>query len=535
MSSESESEHRGDLTRRELLERGAAAAIAASLVGGAGALAESASAAAPKPKRGGTLRVALPGGSASSDNLDPNSGGGSPELFQSARELSFSKLTDMKPDGSYAMQLAESLEANKTATVWQVKLKKGIEFQDGKPLTVDDVIWTYKMILAGASGIYGAAAGNINMVDPNGFKKIDAHTMTVKLIRPWSDMASAFGQRYLSIVKNGSKAPYTVQNFIGTGAFRLTSWTPGVHYTYKRNPNYFESGKPYLDGLDIVGIPDPVARVNALIAGQVDAIASVPAAQAGVLKKAGRQLIVNPGGSWDPMIMFTDSPQYNDPRVRQAMKLLIDRQQAIKSAVSGYGQLGNDLFARHDPLYAASIPQRQYDPEKAASLIKAAGMAGQQFTLWTTDAIPDAIAMSLVFAQGAKKAGVKVSIQTAPASTFWDTTWGTQPFTFSSWGYRPFFAQWVQSFSSFNAQETRWHNASQHKASRLVYAAAATSDVAKQKRLTAEAQRLLWSDGGYIIPYFLQTIDAATVRVRGIQPHVFPFLSWYHMWNFWLA
>ena len=106
MASESEFENQGELNRRELLERGAGVALAAGLMGGAGALASRASgadAATPKPKRGGTLRVALPGGSASTDNLDPNSGGGSPELFQSARELSFSKLTDIRPDGSYAI------------------------------------------------------------------------------------------------------------------------------------------------------------------------------------------------------------------------------------------------------------------------------------------------------------------------------------------------------------------------------------------------------------------------------------------------
>ncbi len=524
-------------TRREVLARGAALGLAAGAAGamsGPAGAALRAAGATPKPKLGGTLRVALPGGSASTDNLDPNSAGGSPELFQSARELSFSKLTDIQPDGSYALQLAESLEPNANATVWQVKLKKGVEFQDGQPLTVDDVIWTFKKILAGANGAYGAAAGNISMVDPTGFKKIDSHTMTVKLIRPWSDMASAFGQRYLSIVKNGSQAPYTLQNFIGTGAFKLTSWTPGAHYTYKKNPNYFESGKPYLNGLDIVGIPDPVARVNALVAGQVDAIASVPAPQVAVLKGAGRNIIVNPGGSWDPLIMFTDTAPYNDPRVRKAMKLLIDRQQAVKSAVSGYGEIGNDLFARHDPLYDSSIPQRQYDPEQAASLLKAAGKSGQQFTLWTTDAISDAQSLALVFAQGAKKAGIKLNLQTAPAATFWDTTWGVQPFTFSSWGYRPFYAQWLQSYVSYNAQETRWHDSSQARASRMVYKAAATSDTAKQRQLTADAQQLMWDDGGYIIPYFIQTIDATTSHVHGVVPHVFPFLSWYQMWNFWL-
>ena len=174
------------------------------------------------------------------------------------------------------MQLAESIEPNKNATVWQIRIKKGVVFTDGSPLTIDDVIYTYKRILDPSDPTMASARSNIDMMDPNGFTKIDNYTMTVKLTKPWSDIPSAVGQRYLSIIKNGAKGPFTVDTFIGSGAFKLTSWTPGAHYTYERNPNYFEHGKPYLDSLDIVGIPDPVARVNALVAGQVDCICSVP-------------------------------------------------------------------------------------------------------------------------------------------------------------------------------------------------------------------------------------------------------------------
>lgn len=303
---------------------------------------------------------------------------------------------------------------------------------------------------------------------------------------------------------------------------------------YTANRNYFESGKPYLDAIDIVGIPDQVARVNALLAGQVDAIDSVPTAQVGQVRGAGKAIIVNRGGAWTPFVMNTNTAPYKDPRVRQAMKLLIDRKQAIQAAAGGYAEIGNDLFARHDPLYASDIPQRAFDPDKARSLLKAAGALDQQFTLYTSDAAPGAVPLALVFAQGAKKAGIKLDVKTVPASTFWDTTWGHQPFTFSSWGYRGFYTQWLQSFVSFNKEETAWNDRSQQRASRLVYKAAATSDTNKQKEYTHAAQQLHWDDGGYIIPYLTRPVDAANPKVQGIEPHVFPSLSWYRMWNFWL-
>ena len=518
-------------TRREVLQRAAALGLTAGTFGSLG-VAE-ALAAVPKPKRGGTLRVGLPGGPASTDNLDPHLEGVA-GFAQAYRQIVYSKLTDMRPNGSFANQLAESLTPNNDATSWTIKLKKGITFHDGSELTVDDVIYTFKRILDPANKL-SAARGNIDMIEPSGMRKVSKYVMTVKLTRPWSDLPAAVGQRYLSIIKRGSAGPFTAQNANGTGAFKLASWTPGDSYRFVANRNYFETGKPYLNGVTFVGISDSVARVNALVSGQVDAISDVPGVQVGLLKSSGLQAIVNPGGGWTPLVMNTNAAPYNDVRVRQAMKHLIDRKQSISVARQGYATVGNDLFAKSDPLYAASIPQRSYDPEKARSLLKAAGQLDTEFVLRTAAAESDFVPLALAFAQGAKKAGVKVTIQQDPADTFWDNTWGVAPFTFSSWGYRSFFTQWLQSFVSYNAQETRWNNASQKKASRLVYKAAATGDAQRRTNLTFAAQKLLWDDGGYIIPYFKQTIDGASKKVQGIEPHVFPALSWYRFWNFWLS
>ena len=518
-------------TRREVLQRAAAVGL---VVGGVGSLGVAeAFAATPKPKRGGTLRVGLPGGPAATDNLDPHLEGVA-GFAQAYRQIVYSKLTDMRPNGSFGGQLAESLTPNKDATSWTIKLKKGITFHDGSELTVDDVIYTFKRILDPANKL-NAARGNIDMIDPAGMRKVSKYVMTVKLTRPWSDLPAAVGQRYISIIKRGATGPFTAQNANGTGAFKLTSWTPGDSYRFVANRNYFETGKPYVNAVTFIGIPDSVARVNALISGQVDVINDVPGVQAQQIKNAGMKAIINPGGGWTPLVMNTNAAPYNDVRVRQAMKHLIDRKQAISVARQGFATVGNDLFAKSDPLYASSIPQRTYDPEKAKSLLKAAGQLDTTFVLRTAAAESDFVPLALSFAQGAKKAGVKVTIQQDPADTFWDNTWGVAPFTFSSWGYRTFFTQWLQSFVSYNAQETRWNNASQKKASRLVYKAAASGDAERRKNLAFAAQKLLWEDGGYIIPYFKQTVDGASKRVQGIEPHVFPALSWYRFWNFWFS
>lgn len=519
----------GELTRDDLLKRGAALGLA---LGGAGLLADEAI--AQTPRRGGTLRVALVGGGSALDNLDPNAEGRSSGMSQAYRQLVYSKLTDQLPNGAYGYQLAESMTPNRDATVWQIKLKRGITWHDGSPLTVDDVIYTLQRILNPANNL-GAARGNIEMMDPQGMRKINNLTMTVRLVRPWSDLRTAVGQRYVNIMKRGTTGSFTAANANGTGAFRLTEWRPGELYVYARNPNYFESEKPYLNGLRIVSIPDSVARVNALIGNQVDAIMDVPAAQVALLRQRNKQIVINPGGGWTPIQMNTQHALFRDVRVRQAMKHLMDREAAIKSALQGFGTLGNDMFARQDPLYNRRVAQRTFDPERAKSLLRQAGQANTEYTLYASDAVADMVPLALVFAQGARQANVKVNVTRVPADTFWTNTWGVQPFTFSSWGYRPLFAQWLQSFVSFNAEETKWADKHQQRASRLIYRAAATADEERRRALVFEAQKLHWLYGGYIIPYFKQTIDAAQPRVRGIQPHVFPNLSWFRFWNFWLA
>jgi peptide/nickel transport system substrate-binding protein len=522
----------GGLTRREVLRRGAAVGL---VIGAGGLFAESGSAAtAATPKRGGTLRVALTGGSASADNLDPHASSSSPELGQAFRENVYSKLTDLLPSGAYGMQLAQSMESNHAATVWHIKLKKGVTWHDGSPLTADDVIYTFRRILD-PKGDYGSAASNIPMIDRNGMKKINDLELTMKLKTPWIDLPSAVGQRFVSIVKVGSKAPYTVKNTNGTGAFKLKSWTPGTKFSMVANREYFEHGKPYVDALTMIGVPDSVARVNALVSGQVDAINDVPAGQIPVIKNAGKVIFTGKAGGFIPIYMDTTAPPYNDVRVRQAMKLLMDRPKALSSAVSGYGLIANDVMARWDPLYDSALPQRHYDPDQAVSLLKAAGQDKTAFDLHTSAVQSELVPQALVLAEGAKNAGVTINVTTDPADSFWDKTYGHVPFSFSSYGYRPFFAQWLNSFAAYNSYETKWDNDASKQATKLVYKAAATFDAKKRKEIAFQAQKLLWDDGGYIVAFFKEPIDGLSPKVKGLKPYAFPFLGWYHFWDAWLA
>jgi peptide/nickel transport system substrate-binding protein len=520
-------EQRSGITRRDLIQRGAAGGLALTL-GGVGP--ELALGATPRPRRGGTLRVGIVGGAASNEQLDPHVP--TVNSLDVARTKNvYSKLTDFDRRGRVMMQLAQSIEPNRNATEWTVRLKQGIVWHDGSPLTADDVIFTLRRILNPANKL-SVAASNIDMIDPKGITRVNARTLRIKLNKPWADLPTQLGQRYHSNIKDGTTS-FTPESVNGTGAFKLEGWTPGTRTILTENTEYFVSNKPYLSRVELIGIDEPTARLNALQSGQVQAIEYLDPSQVRVLRASSRLApLIAPGGAWTPIYMNTQQAPFNDVRVRQAMRLLADRQKMVRVAQQGYGQVGNDLFAIHDGLYASGIPQREYDPERAKSLLKAAGKSDLQVTLNSSEATSDMLSSALVFAQSAKAGGVKVTIKKAPVDNFWSSVYGKTSFCQSSWGYRPFFAQWIQSFSTYNKDETNWKNA---RASALVARAAGTTNPAQRKRLAVEAQRIAWNEGGYIIWGFAQRLDAIRKNVHGIVPSAVNQLGWYGFDGAWLS
>ena len=105
------------------------------------------------------------------------------------------------------------------------------------------------------------------------------------------------------------------------------------------------------------------------------------------IKGAGGGVLVSETGAWVPFTMRVDQAPFNDVKVRQAMRLIVDRQQMIDQTLSGYGSLGNDMYAPLDVAYASDLPQREQDIDQAKSLLASAGQEGLQVELFTGDDI----------------------------------------------------------------------------------------------------------------------------------------------------
>ncbi len=224
--------------------------------------------------------------------------------------------------------------------------------------------------------------------------------MQVPLKGPDARLSDSFVQQGCVITKNGYK------NFakpIGTGPFKFKSFEIGVRSLCVRNPDYWQNGKPYVDEWEDISIDDNSARLNALLGGQIDMMSQLDFAQAKAQKKTKKiQVIDAPSPAYQVFIMRVDRPPFNDVNVRQAMRLIVDRQALINVALGGFGTVGNDLFGYNLPYYAKSLKPREQDIDQAKSLLKKAGKSNLAVTLQTSDIVPGFTQAATLFAQQAQ-------------------------------------------------------------------------------------------------------------------------------------
>jgi peptide/nickel transport system substrate-binding protein len=344
-------------------------------------------------------------------------------------------------------------------------------------------------------------------------KKIDNLTVRIPLKFPNATFPDDIGQYFNGIVPVG----YDPKNPVGTGAFKYQSFTPGQQSVFVKNPNYWDTGKPHVDQLTIIDFPDNTARVNALLGGQVDAIDNLPTGQiAQVEGNSSLKVLIAQTGEWQPFTMRVDSPPFNDVRVRQAFRLIVDRRQMVEQVLSGQGRIANDMYAPFDPAYASSFPQRQQDLAQAKSLLKQAGHSSLTVELVTADVFQGVVAAAQVFAQQASGAGVKVNVRKLDTGTFYGDNYLKWTFAQDFWATRMYLPQVAQGSlptSPFN--ETHWNDPTFIK---LINQARAEIDDTKRKAILQDAQKLEYDNGGYIIPYFSNQIDAYSAKLTGFVP-----------------
>src|SRR2546426_2376125 len=316
--------------RRDILAMLMAGGMQATLAGSIAGLAGAAH--AQTPRRGGRIRVA--GSTAAvSDTLDPAKQSNQSDYIRC--NMSYNGLTSL--DGSLTPQpaLAEEI-LTKDATTWVFKLRKGVQFHDGKPLTPADVVFSLMRHKDPAT----ASKAKVLADQIDEAKATGPNEVTVKLKAPNADFPVILGTFHFHIVKDGT-TDFTAG--IGTGPYKIKEFKPGVRSISVRNEGYWKPGRPYLNEIEYVGIGDEGARVNALLSGGMDMVGSVnPRSVARVKGTPGFAIFTTQSGQYSDLVMRKDTGPGANPDFVLAMKHLFDREQMKKTVALDHAVIGND-------------------------------------------------------------------------------------------------------------------------------------------------------------------------------------------------
>ncbi len=495
----------GKITRRTFMST--ALALGVSLTTAAGFVDRAMAAA---PKKGGRFRIGLTGG-ATSDTLDPGQ-----ILDTYMNHLQFGQLrnclTEVDPNGNLIPELAESWESSPDAKVWTFKIRKGVEFHNGKTMDSQDVVDSLNHHLGEDSS--SAAKGILTGVSS---VKADGDNVVVELSGGDADFPFVMSDYHMLICPSNGDGTIEWQSGNGTGGYILSDHESGVRSFAKRNPNYWKEGFAHFDEVEILQIADASARTNALRTDTIDCMDNVDLKTAGLMQRApGVKMVVATGNKQVTLPMRTDTAPFDNNDVRLAIKHIINREEWLEKIAFGYGEIGNDNPvgpANTMRATADELPQREYDVDKAKYHLKQAGMENLKVQFHAAETgFGGALDAAQLMRESAAPAGIDIEIVREPDDGYWSDVWMVKPWVACYWSGRPT-ENWI--FSQIYAADASWNDTfwKHERFNELLLAARAELDQAKRRDMYIEMQQIVNNEGGVVLPLFLSDVAAVTDKV----------------------
>lgn len=508
--------------------------------------------AAPQPKRGGTLRLIMAG---DVPHWDPHRSTGTTELWEYLGDY----LVNYDPrDGTAVPELIEKWEYP-TSTTLVLRVRQGVKFHNmppvnGREFTADDVVWNIKRLSRpGALYIWKSNFEEIANVET-----VDKYTVKITLKRPFAPMLSYLRGNVLPTQPvlaheveeklGGEDAYRDLMNARSTGSFMIKEFTYGVGGLAVRNPDYWRRGLPYMDAVQIVLVQDAATLLAAIRTGRAD----YGAGSAGVLSLTQKQDIerTNPairfGAMPDPYVLMlmpnvTRKP-YDDVRLRKAMFLAADRQEAMQVNVGGGGHLSGPMSPKLFPGWTWSeeellkregyrpkgTPEGQRDIAEAQRLMRELGYGPDKPLVLEADATESYAFINRTNMEVAKSQWKKIWIDVRikiidRALSLQQEAKGD--FFFRARGLNAAPEPDAQLYTRHHSKGGRnFQKLSDPELDKLLDAQRAEIDVAKRKQLVMQAQERLWS----LYPQvWLHTREAfVTIQpwIKGLEPT--PYRRW---------
>jgi len=493
---------KGGISRRQFVSSMLAAGIVLPT-----ALTMASDAVAMTPKKGGKLRHAT-GYGGTTDTINPatSSNGYTQNIIYSRGN----HLTEIGQDGVLRGELAESFEPSDDAKSWIFNLRKDVTFHNGKTLTADDVIATFN-IHRGEDTTSAAKALVTAVTD---IKKDGDNRVIFEMEAGNADFPFLVSDYHFMIMASDGEGNVNVEaQDNSTGGYMLSEYEAGVRANFKRNPGYWKENSAHFDEVELLSVVDPTARQSALLNGDVDLADSIDPKTVALLGRVPTLDILETTGTQHYTFpMRLDVEPFGNADLRMALKLAIDRQELVDKILLGHGVAGNDIPVNASmPFFNADIPQRTFDPEKAAELYKKSGHSGPIQLSVADAAFAGAVDAGQLIAASAAKAGIEIELVREPNDGYWSNVWNKKGWCACYWGGRPT-QDWMYS-SAYTADnnwnDTAWRDTeSAIRFNEVVVQARAETDDAKRQVQYSEAQQLLHDDGGAIVAMWANFILA---------------------------
>jgi peptide/nickel transport system substrate-binding protein len=455
----------------------------------------------------GTFKQAHEIGFGDKSNLDPASKG---RVMQITEKL-MSRLIRPDLEGSPSPDLAISWSSNSNATTWTLKLRKGVKFHDGSDFDSADVVYSFNRVLDKKNK--SPARSAIKMI-----KNIDApdsSTVVFNLSTSFADMPLQLMDYRLRIVPEGIGDKVRTAG-IGTGPFKLVKFDHNGVTKLEANLDYWE-GAPGVAKMEIIGIGDGQARLQALLGGQIHFENGVTSQQKPMFDRNWNKFKVMsvPTGNWRGLVFRTDVKPFTDNRVRQAVRMAADREDMIKLITGGAAVVACDTPVKPDDQYRADLKCPQ-DIAGAKKLLAEAGYPdGIDVDVYVSTIEPTWPMLAEVYQQQAAKAGIRVSIKQVPSDGYWKDVWMKKTVTGTRWNERPADSALHEIYLSSAKWNESYYKDADFDA--LLGKARRELNFEKRKALYVQAQEHLSKTAGTLIPYHVSKIYVMNGKVNGID------------------
>lgn len=468
------------------------------------------------PKSGGTLVV---GRITEPTDLDPQLN--SSLARQRTTMLTYNNLVKLSTDLSIQPDLAETWKVSPDGKQIEFTLRKGVLWHPpvSRELTAEDVKASYERLLRESPGRSEfAAIESIDVPDKYSVRfimsSVNAGILASMADPRWGAIISVDAVEQYGSLKRAA---------VGTGPFTLEEWRPGEETRLRRNPEYFERGKPHVESLVVRTLPDEASLVSSLQAGQVHhAMLEDPRGSEAFKDNASLKVYRSARIGYDFLSVNQGNPPFNKPEVVQAISYALDREECIKAGAAGYAVL---TAPATPPMKQWQLPEAAWKPfyrvdlEKAKALLARAGYpAGFEATCLTIRGYPGLFASAQVIQANLKRIGISLKVESVEYPQ-WVQRWQRRDFE-ATLNTTPGFADPDTAFyRAFHSRGQNWNNIANPELDRLLDDGRAVFEVEKRKAVYDKVQQTLLERPGHLFLYAPETVDVAHKIVQGFSQH----------------